>query len=65
MSYAGYTGATDILAHPFPYFHAVSIQQVTDNIKTKTCQTNTATGNAIPTANAGTDYTIPKGTPLR
>jgi len=62
MGYAGITGATDVQAHSDPFFHAVSIQQVTNYIKTTTCQTNTATGNAIPTANAGLDYTIPKGT---
>jgi chitodextrinase len=33
-------------------------------VKNKTCQTNTPTGNAIPTANAGLDYTIPKSTPF-
>ncbi|HEX7870662.1 MAG TPA: GEVED domain-containing protein, partial [Chryseobacterium sp.] len=41
-----------------------SIQQITDNIKAKTCPTSTNTGNSIPTANAGSDYTIPKGTPF-
>jgi chitodextrinase len=50
--------------HSDALFHAVSIQQVTNNIKTKTCQTNTPTGNAVPTANAGADYTIPKSTPF-
>lgn len=64
MGYAGITGATDVQAHSDPFFHAVSIQQVTNYVKTTTCQTNTTTGNAIPTANAGADYTIPKGTPF-
>lgn len=64
MGYAGITGATDVQAHSDPFFHAVSIQQVTNYIKTTTCQTNTATGNTVPTANAGADYTIPKGTPF-
>jgi hypothetical protein len=64
MGYAGITGATDVQAHSDPFFHAVSIQQVTNYVKTTTCQTNTATGNATPTANAGADYTIPKGTPF-
>ena len=63
MGYAGITNQ-DIQAHSDAYFHAVSIQQVTNNIKNKTCQTNTATGNTVPTANAGLDYTIPKGTPF-
>lgn len=62
MGYAGITGATDVQPHSDPFFHAVSIQQVTNYVKTTSCQTNTATGNAVPTANAGLDYTIPKGT---
>lgn len=64
MGYAGITGATDVQPHSDPFFHAVSIQQVTNYVKTTTCQTNTATGNAVPTGNAGSDYTIPKGTPF-
>ncbi len=63
MGYAGIT-SLDVQPHSDAYFHAVTIQQVTNNIKTKTCQTNTATGNAVPTANAGLDYTIPKSTPF-
>ena len=64
MGYAGITGATDVQAHSDPYFHAVSIEQITDYIKSTSCQTNTNTGNAVPTANAGSNYTIPKGTPF-
>ncbi len=63
MGYAGIT-AQDVQANSDAYFHAFSIQQVTNNVKNKTCQTNTATGNAVPTANAGLDYTIPKSTPF-
>ncbi len=61
MGYAGIT-SLDVQPHSDAYFHAVTIQQVTNNIKTKTCQTNTATGNAVPTASAGLDYTVPKST---
>lgn len=63
MGYAGIT-SQDIQPHSDAYFHAVSIQQVTNNIKNKTCPTVTNTGNSVPTANAGLDYTIPKGTPF-
>lgn len=63
MGYAGIT-SQDIQMNSDPYFHAISIQQVTNNIKTKTCPTLTATGNSVPTANAGLDYTIPKSTPF-
>ena len=65
MGYAGITGATDVQANSDPFFHAVSIQQITNYIKTTTCQTSTITANAIPTANAGLDYTIPKGTAFK
>lgn len=64
MGYAGITGATDVQPHSDPFFHAVSIQQVTNYVKTTSCQTNIPTGNAVPTANAGLDYTVPKGTPF-
>ena len=63
MGYAGIT-TLDVQPHSDPFFHAVSIQQVTNNIKAKTCSVNIATGNAVPTANAGLDYTIPKSTPF-
>ena len=62
MGYAGITGSTDVQPHSDPYFHAITIQQVTDYVKGTSCQTNTSTGNAVPTVNAGTNYTIPKGT---
>lgn len=63
MGYAGIT-SQDIQPNSDAYFHAVSIQQITNNVKNKTCQTNTLTGNAVPTASAGLDYTIPKSTPF-
>ncbi|MEO5775677.1 MAG: reprolysin-like metallopeptidase [Flavobacterium sp.] len=63
MGYAGIT-SLDVQPHSDAFFHAVSIQQVTNNLKNKTCSVNIATGNAVPTANAGLDYTIPKSTPF-
>ncbi|WP_051269841.1 reprolysin-like metallopeptidase [Flavobacterium suncheonense] len=63
MSYAG-TSVKDIQQFPDDYFHAISIQQITDNLKAKTCGTVTNTGNATPVVNAGLDYIIPKGTPF-
>ena len=63
MGYAGIT-SLDVQPHSDAYFHAISIQQVTNNIKAKTCSANIATGNAVPTASAGLDYTIPKSTPF-
>ena len=63
MGYAGIT-TLDVQPHSDAYFHAISIQQVTNNIKAKTCSVNIATGNSVPTAAAGLDYTIPKSTPF-
>ena len=63
MGYAGIT-SLDVQPHSDAYFHAISIQQVTNNIKAKTCSVNIATGNAIPTVGAGLDYTVPKSTPF-
>lgn len=62
MSYAGITGATDVEQNVTPNFHAVSIEQVTNYVKTTSCQINTNTGNAVPSVNAGANYTIPRGT---
>lgn len=63
MGYAGITNY-DVQKNSDPFFHAISIEQITNNIKAKTCSVNTPTGNSIPTANAGLDYTIPKSTPF-
>lgn len=65
MGYAGIT-TEDLQAHSDPYFHAVSIEQVTSYIRSSkgNCSSNTPTGNTSPVADAGTDYTIPKNTPF-
>ncbi|HCA09497.1 reprolysin-like metallopeptidase [Chryseobacterium sp.] len=63
MGYAGITNY-DVQPNSDSFFHALSIEQITNNIKSKTCSADTATGNSIPTANAGADYTIPKSTPF-
>lgn len=63
MGYAGIT-PYDVQKDSNPFFHAYSIEQITNNIKAKNCSVNIPTGNTIPTANAGADYTIPKNTPF-
>ena len=65
MGYAGITGATDVQPVSDPYFHAASILQITDHAKTRNCDTETATGNAIPNVNAGNNITLPIGTAFR
>jgi gliding motility-associated-like protein len=62
MGYAGITGSTDVQAHSDPYFHFFSIEQVTANIGTKTCDVESNLTQATPTVNAGADFTIPAGT---
>jgi hypothetical protein len=67
MGYAGITGSTDVQAHSDAYFHAVTIQQVTTYIQSgggSGCDVETITGNIIPIANAGADFTIPRSTPF-
>ncbi len=66
MGYAGITGSTDVQPHSDDYFHAISVQQITNYIKSATggCAVSTVTGNTTPTANASVDYTIPRSTPF-
>jgi hypothetical protein len=67
MAYAGITGATDVQMHSDPFFHSKSIEQITDYIQTgtgNTCGSTLALTNNLPTANAGSDYTVPKSTPF-
>ncbi|MDN3693254.1 M12 family metallo-peptidase [Chryseobacterium tructae] len=63
MGYAG-VSPYNVQSNSNPFFHARSIEQITNTIKATTCSVNTPTGNSIPTANAGADYTIPKNTPF-
>lgn len=47
------------------YFHTKSIEQILVSVNTfNTCYNSTTTGNTPPTANAGNNYTVPKGTPF-
>lgn len=63
MGYAGITGAnTDVQEHSDPYFHAVSINQVQNNLTNKTCDVETAITNNPPVITPLTNYSIPKGT---
>lgn len=67
MGYAGITGSTDIQPHSDDLFSTVSISQVSNYTKSgngATCPVVNNTGNTAPTANAGTDFTIPKSTPF-
>ena len=65
MGYAGITGPTDVQSNSDPYFHAISIQQVTGHVSTRTCDVETTIANNIPVADAGADLILPIGTPFR
>ncbi|WP_136482140.1 zinc-dependent metalloprotease [Cognatitamlana onchidii] len=65
MGYAGITGSTNLQLHSDLYFHAISIQQITNFIKGTSCAMITDTGNTTPTANAGNDLVLPVGTAFK
>lgn len=65
MGYAGIT-AQDVAPHSIDIFHQASIQQIQNNLLTKTCPTtlSIAGNNATPVVAALTNYTIPRSTPF-
>ena len=65
MSYAGIAGGDDLQSSPDDYFHSGSFEEIQTFIAgSGTPNSTTSTGNSIPTINAGSDYTIPFGTPF-
>lgn len=68
MGYAGITGSTDVQAHSDDYYHAVSIDQISNYLMTgagSSCAVISNTGNTAPAANAGADFIIPRSTPFQ
>lgn len=65
MGYAGITGSTNVQTNSDPYFHAISIDQVTTYIKSTSCASTINTGNTTPTVDAGNNLTLPIGTPFK
>ncbi len=62
MAYAGIC-APNVQNNSDAHFHAVSIAEMVARIaSTATCAPNNPNGNTPPVANAGADFTIPKGT---
>jgi subtilisin-like proprotein convertase family protein len=61
MAYAGVTDY-NVQSHSDDYFAYVSIAQIQNNLATKSCPISSVLSNKTPTANAGEDYIIPKGT---
>ena len=66
MGYAGITNngtvVTDIDAHSIPVYSYINISQIQTALAAVTCPVSVTMTDNIPTANAGADYTIPKGT---
>ena len=65
QAYAGICGSDNIQNNSDPIFHSESHAEMMSYIAGGgSCGTTTALGNAIPSSNAGADYTIPVQTPF-
>ncbi len=67
MSYAGICGTDNVQAHSSPYFHSASLEQILSFTTTGAASASaslSATGNGLPTVDAGPNYTVPMGTPF-
>ncbi|KDN56613.1 reprolysin-like metallopeptidase [Flavobacterium seoulense] len=62
MGYAGITTDYDVEQRSSDYFSFASIAQIQNNLATKSCPVVSTISAAVPTVNAGADYTIPMGT---
>jgi hypothetical protein len=64
MAYAGICGtANNVQNNSDAYFHAASILEMYAVLQRSTdCAVKTSNNNGVPTADAGSDYSIPKGT---
>jgi len=63
MGYAGICRGNNIQRNSDAYFHAASVREMYYSITRSTdCSVKRRMNNRVPTANAGPDYTIPKGT---
>ncbi|MEO0630650.1 MAG: reprolysin-like metallopeptidase, partial [Planctomycetota bacterium] len=65
MGYAGICGNDDVQNFSDDYFHWRSLQQMTSHIASRTCDTETATGNTSPIADAGASIAVPLNTPFK
>lgn len=64
MGYAGL--GYNVQPHSDDYFSFKSVEQVQANLNIRNCSTDTPiTGNGAPTADAGANYDIPKGTAFK
>ena len=63
MSYAGLCGVENVTNFDIDYFNSGALQQITTRINSsQSCGSALATGNSIPTVDAGPNLTIPRST---
>lgn len=63
MAYAGICGVNNVQANSDAYFHSASVNEMYTVIRRATdCSVKVPNNNQVPTADAGLDYSIPKGT---
>ena len=63
MAYAGICGVNNVQLNSDAYFHSASVNEMYTVIRRAAdCSVKLSNNNQVPTADAGLDYTIPKGT---
>ena len=62
MGYPGVTGSHDVQSSFISQFNHYNLEQINNYLAKQTCGTTTESTNTPPVANAGEDYSIPKGT---
>ncbi|WP_333660616.1 zinc-dependent metalloprotease [Chishuiella changwenlii] len=65
MGYPGATVTHDVQDNRLPQFHNSSVKDMNNFINTRSCGIMSPSNNTPPIANAGKDYTIPKGTAFK
>ena len=64
MGYAGITENDNVQPNGDDYFHYVSIEQIIENLKSKSCGELVAIADSPPTIDPIDNYVIPKSTPF-
>ena len=63
MAYAGICGINNVQANSDAYFHSASINEMYKVVtRVSDCAVKVSNNNQVPTADAGLDYIIPRGT---